>query len=547
MPPVNKDHRRDRIQVTTTASPVARPYRTLAACALLLWTVQLLYLGLAPYSKVEESFNMQAIHDILFLGVQDTSRYDHHSFPGVVPRTFLGALTVSGLVSPLLWTARHVLGVSSLMRQKMIMLYAARATLGLLVTLSHLAFSISLFDLTSSLSTSAIYLLLTASQFHTTFWATRTLPNTFALIPTTLALAATIHKPTSLPRITTTLFAIAGLIFRSELILLAGPLYLQALAKGTLKLTPRFLARAGLAAAGSIVLSVAIDSYFWARPWMWPELDVLLFNTVHNQSHKWGTQPWYAYAAWHVPKLVMGGLPWIPVGIAHHPRARDWALVVAAFVGMYSMLPHKETRFIVYAVPLLNACAAVGMASVWSMPVATKRAWRYAGQMLVLGSLAASLVVSLGMAAVSSFNYPGGEAMWSLSRNARSDWFVQVKARSVHVDVYAAQTGASRFLEDSDQWVYNKTETLTVDERRDASKFGVRMVKADDWETEIKEGRPGTRGFATFDCLAGVDPVLMVKVLAAQVTGGDTSDEVRRHGPVWGLVRLKQCLHIVWN
>ena len=62
----------------------------------------------APYTKVEESFNIQAIHDILTHGIslQDagpffTANYDHFSFPGSVPRTFVGAVTLAGLISPL--------------------------------------------------------------------------------------------------------------------------------------------------------------------------------------------------------------------------------------------------------------------------------------------------------------------------------------------------------------------------------------------------------------------------------------------------------------
>ena len=67
----------------------------------------LLHLWVSPYTKVEESFNIQATHDILKYGVPTENaelrfkaQYDHMDFPGAVPRTFVGALVLSGLAKP---------------------------------------------------------------------------------------------------------------------------------------------------------------------------------------------------------------------------------------------------------------------------------------------------------------------------------------------------------------------------------------------------------------------------------------------------------------
>ena len=67
----------------------------------------LIHLFYSPYTKVEESFNIQAIHDILVHGIPTenqsdylTANFDHVSFPGSVPRTFVGALVLAGLSRP---------------------------------------------------------------------------------------------------------------------------------------------------------------------------------------------------------------------------------------------------------------------------------------------------------------------------------------------------------------------------------------------------------------------------------------------------------------
>ncbi|KAF4519196.1 hypothetical protein B566_EDAN013489, partial [Ephemera danica] len=122
----------------------------------LLAAVHLFY---CPYTKVEESFNLQATHDILFHKT-NLSNYDHLEFPGVVPRTFLGPLFISLLVSPLFTLMRGALAAC--------VLFSFRR----------------LRDTVKSVFGDNIatwFTLITASQYHFMYYLSRPLPNIMAL------------------------------------------------------------------------------------------------------------------------------------------------------------------------------------------------------------------------------------------------------------------------------------------------------------------------------------------------------------------------------
>jgi len=70
----------------------------------------LFHLHVAPYTKVEESFNIQAAHDIIKFGIPThnvslklKAQYDHMTFGGAVPRTFIGAIVLASIAKPFAW------------------------------------------------------------------------------------------------------------------------------------------------------------------------------------------------------------------------------------------------------------------------------------------------------------------------------------------------------------------------------------------------------------------------------------------------------------
>ena len=193
--------------------------------SLLLLVTVLLYILVCPYTKVEESFNLQAIHDLLTHG-SDIDQYDHHTFPGVVPRTFLGPLAVSCLAAPLTLLSR-LAGCSKFSQQLIV-----RAVLGCLVMAAFSLYRAAVrqrYGATVSLFLS----LLTLSQFHLMFYSSRPLPNTLALVPVLVSLACWLQSRCDL-----FIFLSAGaiLVFRGELAIFLGAILLMELLVGKVEI-----------------------------------------------------------------------------------------------------------------------------------------------------------------------------------------------------------------------------------------------------------------------------------------------------------------------
>ncbi|GLH10981.1 Probable Dol-P-Man:Man(7)GlcNAc(2)-PP-Dol alpha-1,6-mannosyltransferase [Gryllus bimaculatus] len=406
----------------------------------ILFLVALVHILYCPYTKVEESFNLQATHDILFHGFNITE-YDHHEFPGVVPRTFLGPLFISVLSSPVVLII-HTLGLSKFLAQ-----YVVRAALGLCVLG---AFRVLRKTLQEEFGApfSFWFVAITVTQYHFMYYLSRPLPNIMVLPLALLALHFWIKQWHSY---FIYFSAAAIIIFRAELALFLGLLLLSDLLfrKVSVMSVLKSAVPAGLI---FLTLTIVVDSLFWQRL-VWPEGEVLFFNTVLNRSHEWGTSPflWYFYSA--IPRAMAWSVLLLPFGAYYEPRVLRMLIPVVIFVFLFSFLPHKELRFIIYIFPVLNVVAAS----------ACNKIWQYRGKSVfhsflavgVFAHLVLNIVFTLFLLCIAGTNYPGGVAIARLHRLANEE-----KSVNVHIDVLSAQTGISRFTQINSHWRYNKTENL---------------------------------------------------------------------------------------
>jgi alpha-1,6-mannosyltransferase len=381
--------------------------------ALLLAAVAL-YAVACPYSKVEESFNMQATHDFLF-HTSDLHAYDHYAFPGVVPRSFAGALCLAAISAPAVLPL-HALGFPKWHAQLVVRLVLGVASACAMLSVRRAARA------RFGRGTADAHLLLCLCQFHPLFYASRTLPNTFGTLASAIATEAWLRGRPS--RALAALTA-GTVVFRADLLLLLAPYALLVLATRRLSL-PVIVATGIAAAAASLLATVPLDSLLWGRL-LWPEAQVLLANTIGNMSAAYGTAPWHWYFSSALPRALALAYPLALLSpfVAPHPAA-ELALIPLSAVALYSFLPHKELRFILYAVPPLNVAAAAALAALRArIPAAPRTRRRTALAVAGRLGLAAAVVASLALAAASlgaaRLNYPGAHALMQLHRTTRAD------------------------------------------------------------------------------------------------------------------------------
>ncbi|KAI1437643.1 glycosyltransferase family 22 protein [Xylaria sp. CBS 124048] len=467
----------------------------------------IIHLLVAPYTKVEESFNIQATHDILAYGSPTkniyqylSSHYDHFDFPGAVPRTFIGPVILAGVSQPLV----ALIGFQYAQ-------FIVRAILGLFNSVALLIFKSNI-ERAFGKSTARWYALLQASQFHVLFYASRPLPNMFAFPLTTLAFSQLIphtnqEKQTLRFKVAIALLTIATAVFRSELAILMVTVTLYGLLEYRISL-PQIIAPFLAFFALSLFVSVPIDSYFWQKP-LWPELWGFYYNAVLGSSSNWGVSPWHYYFTSALPKILTNPLslsvllPFVLWNTGTRPQARGLIAPSLLFIAIYSIQPHKEARFIFYVVPPLTAAAALGANYIFSRR--SKSAPMAIASWILVSSVLVSFAISTTMLVISSLNYPGGEALEEL-KGLLMDASPDLQTAAVHVDVLSCMTGATLFGQYSPPPSSSSFSSFSSFEYRngDGTTVSASSFKFDKTEDEVTLRNP--RFWERFDYVLAEDP-----------------------------------------
>lgn len=413
----------------------------------LLYIAVLTYLVVAPFTKVEESFNTQAMHDMLFHGTH-LDRYDHVKFPGAVPRTFVGSAAVAAV-------ARVVMLFRRFSKPQVQTL--CRGVLGVANATALLRFKTAVQRTYGPRRGTVVgrwFVLMTLGQFHILYYASRPLPNMFAFPLVLYAYSALL-----LSNYARCVAVLAGTacVFRSELLLLCGSIALLLLYYRKLSLAQ--IVRAGaVGAAVGTALSVTVDSVFWQKWPSFPELDGFVFNVLHGNSSQWGVEPWGAYFSVHLRNLLANPFiyPLAILGYSFTPRNLQILGVASVlYIAIYSFQPHKELRFIIYVAPVFTALAARALDYFYVTQFRKSVVVRLF-YVVVAASTFVFIAVAYLKAKVSALNYPGGYALrafhiiYSITRRG--------SPCTVHMDVPACMTGVTRFGQLSPLITYDKTE-----------------------------------------------------------------------------------------
>ncbi|WVN85423.1 uncharacterized protein L203_100569 [Cryptococcus depauperatus CBS 7841] len=444
--------------------------------------------------KKRDDGHGKGLHDVLAYGFysQNLQFWDHVTFPGAVPRSFLPSITL-GLITYPLSAAGVALGFIGTKLHVQILIRLVLATL----------FSCSFEYLGQTLqrafgtSVRVWFTLLSLGSFHIPYYAGRTLPNFMALPGILFGVSNVIRGCTTASRLESAVYlrravvvltALATVV-RLELALFVLPLALSLVMARKVSIR-QVVVWGMLGGLGSLVVSSPVDYTLWlptlshySFPFnspiqiLWPELSSLIYNAVEGHSAEWGIMPIHYYLTNSLPKLLVGNFflvafavgGWALAGLGFDKMVRQvscwneskngrnvdwmikiWGLSVLSMVGGLSLLGHKEWRFILPILPISHILSALFASSLWNLPL---QRWRLFTRLAILSILCLNLFITGLMTFLSVGNYPGGQ-VWKILEHLQIE-----QGSKIYFPSYPLQTGATLFTFLHDQMVNGTMES----------------------------------------------------------------------------------------
>lgn len=502
---------------------------------IILFSSITLMLLISPYTKVEESFNVQALHDFINIGADRIELFDHTTFQGAVKRTCIGALFLSFpsifihntmenwakslisfaiLIHTYLPTSINAfLSVESMEKifllTKLPQLLITRFLLSILTFFSILKLRKSIKKACNKNSNMVgiWFSLLFYPLPHILYYSSRFLPN-FICFPLTnfavsLFIKGDINRAISV-------FVFTGMIYRFEVLIFTGILTFLCLIGFLRHGAPLISLRETVVSVLAAVLlggflSSKVDSYFWDVDFTIPEFESFLFNIVGGNSSDWGVESVYAYFVKYLPKLFISGFDLVLVlsaiflvlSVLSYIYKRKliyevdhvnysvgtttllmWASIF--YICVLSLNGHKEWRFLTYTIPIL----CIGAANSFEWIITRFPKLRTVCKMMIIVSYLASIIFSFLFAIISSWNYSGGDSVQKLNLRLIEMYEsnkVMLKPVIIHWDVGTCMNGGSLFTQLADNKIL-RSGWIEDDQPDMEPKYWVIYDKTEDFE-----------------------------------------------------------------
>ena len=393
-------------------------------CYLCLPLIALYYLLETPFANVEERFILNTAYD--FSHGVPYEEFHHIKHPHVVPRTILPSLILTLIAKPLIW-----LNVRPIIIQ--IVLRAIVAIPGIF------GYYFIAREMRSRYGVNYMraFLVLTALQSKTTYYISRTYPNIVAQ-NLLIYMWGFILRNDYLSAVKIVCYV--AVILRSEVALLLIPLCIGFLFYSKFDVW-RLLKAGAIHSFTALFLTAIPDSFFW-KNWgrfVWAELTAFIFNVIDGTSIKWGASEFSFYFE-RIPSMLR--IHWIIIvslmAIAILSRKISiYPFICGAFyVFTYSLLPHKEERFVTYINPLWNILMILGASVFMSIKVKPLN--------FLLKALIPVIIVYLFLSSEKEFQFRVGDYVGGIAAQSLYN-YVPRQNISVLLSEHCVQHGATLF------------------------------------------------------------------------------------------------------